>query len=576
MNHHFATRAILLVLLFGLLPGPAPEASGEPPDSIWTNARIYTANPARPWASALAVRDGKVHAIGSTDAIENLAGAATKRRDLGGRLVLPGLIDSHAHPGYIAMYDGLLELPAATDRAGQLAGIAELIAAHPDRDVIKGIGWDNRWFGTEGPHRRDLDAIEADRPVMLWDVTMHTLWVNTAALELAGVDDSVIDPLPGVSYYQRDAEGALTGYITESAATEFSNRTGGMSDEAADVLRAYLQYLASVGVTTVFDAGNFGADEAVYAAVSRLDATGRLPQRYFGAYTLFLRRQLPDAIPTLKSLGERFNSERVRINTLKIYLDGVVESRTAHLLEDYADTPGNRGGSLLSREELEGLMVELEREGLHLHIHALGDQAVRTSLDAVENVRQSLGRPLGIRVALTHLQLIDQADWPRFAELDVIAQFTPAWHGNDEAVYGQALGGRVARNYPVRPLLDTGAVVNFSSDVYFPSEWHDGSASPFTGMQVGHRRQYREDAPDGPRSGPPSEQLPLEVLVQGYTRSGAWQLGQESVLGSLEAGKRADFIVLGEDLFTLDPTRISGIVPELVVLDGVPVAVPED
>jgi predicted amidohydrolase YtcJ len=112
--------------------------------------------------------------------------------------------------------------------------------------------------------------------------------------------------------------------------------------------------------------------------------------------------------------------------------------------------------------------------------------------------------------------------------------------------------------------------------VYFPSEWHDGSASPFTGMQVGHRRQYREDAPDGPRSGPPSEQLPLEVLVQGYTRSGAWQLGQESVLGSLEAGKRADFIVLGEDLFTLDPTRISGIVPELVVLDGVPVAVPED
>lgn len=220
-------------------------------------------------------------------------------------------------------------------------------------------------------------------------------------------------------------------------------------------------------------------------------------------------------------------------------------------------------------------MLELDREGLHLHIHALGDQAVRTALDAVENTRETLGRPLRSRVALTHLQLVDEVDWPRFGELEVTAQFTPAWHGNDDAVYGAALGDRVAHTYPVRPLLDSGAVVNFSSDVYFPSEWHDGSASPFTGMQVGHRRQYREDAPDGPRSGPPGERLPLEALVQGYTRAGAWQLGQESILGSLEVGKRADFVVLGEDLFTMDSTRISDMKPELVVLDGVPLETPD-
>lgn len=374
-----------------------------------------------------------------------------------------------------------------------------------------------------------------------------------------------------MAYYQRDDDGELTGYITESAATDFGNRIVGMDTEAEGVLLEYLRYLASVGVTSVFDAGNFGADEAVYAAVHRLDRARQLPQRYFGAYTLFLRRDLPGAIDALKALGQRFNSDRVRIDTLKVYLDGVIESRTGHLLRDYNDMPGNRGGSLLSQEELTALLLELDRERLHLHVHTIGDQAVRTALDAVAGARQALGRPLEIRVALTHLQLIDRDDWPRFAALDVIAQFTPAWHGHDLPFYEDALGLRARYTYPVRPLLDSGAVVNFSSDVYFPSEWHDGSASPFTGMQVGHLRQFREDAPDGPRSGPASEQLPLEVLVDGYTRSGAWQLGQEATLGSLEVGKRADFIVLNKDLFTMNASMIHTLVPGLVVIDGVPV-----
>lgn len=566
-----------------ILPARLPVAllalavlSASADTTLWKNARIYTANPGQPWATALAVHDERVLAIGNEAAVRQAAGTFDVEHDLDGRLLLPGLVDAHAHPGWIAMGSGLLELPKAPDRASQLADIAALIAAHPDRSVIEGIGWDNRWFGTDGPHRRDLDALESDRPVILHDITKHTIWVNTRALERAGVDRNVVDPLPGVAYYQRDEQGELTGYITESAATDFANRLATFDQNAEDVLLDYLRYLASVGVTTVFDAGNFGTDETIYAAVSRLDKAGLLPQRYFGSYTLFLRRDLPGAIDTLKSLGTQFNSDRVRIDTLKIYLDGVIESRTGHLLEDYSDTPGNRGGSLLSRAELVGLITELDDEGLHLHIHTLGDQAVRTALDAVSDARATLGRPLAIRVALTHLQLIDPADWPRFAELDVIAQFTPAWHGYDVPFYEAALGERVNHTYPVRPLVDSGAVVNFSSDVYFPSEWRDGSASPFTGMQVGHRRQFREDAPDGPRNGPANERLPLEVLVDGYTRAGAWQLGQEKALGTLEAGKLADFIVLDQDLFSMDPARIHELEPGLVVIDGQPVATSPD
>lgn len=163
---------------------------------------------------------------------------------------------------------------------------------------------------------------------------------------------------------------------------------------------------------------------------------------------------------------------------------------------------------------------------------------------------------------------MDPAEHERFAELGVIAQFTPAWHGSDGDWYRSALGDRADRPYRVRPLLDAGAVVSFSSDVYFPSEWHDGSANPFTGIQVGHTRQYREDAPDGPRSGTAEEMLELEVMVNGYTRQAAWQLGRESELGSLQPGKLADFIVLDVDLFSIDASRIHQVKPAAVVLGG--------
>lgn len=564
-----APAVLVIMALVALTATPARADT-----TLWTNARIYTADPQQPWAESLAVRDGLIVAIGSRAAVNATIGRPTIQHDLGGRLVLPGLIDAHAHPGYIAMFNDLLELPEASDREQQLADIATLIESHPDKAVVHAIGWDNRWFGTRGPHRRDLDALEAERPVILWDVTLHNIWVNSPALEAAGIDESVIDPLPGVSYYQRDENGALTGYITETAATAFSNGFRRFDATAEQVLQEYLAYLASVGVTSLFDAGNFGADEAVYAAVSRLDQTGHLPQRYFGAYTLFLRSQLPEAVERLVSLGVRFNSERVQIDTLKIYLDGVVESRTAHLLEDYDDTPGNRGGSLLTKDELVSLMVQLDARGLNLHIHALGDQAVRRSLDAVESARTQLGRVLNSRIALTHLQVVDPADWPRFAELGVIAQFTPAWHGYDDLVYGEALGNRVARSYPAEPILAEGAVVTFSSDVYFPSEWHDGSASPFTGIQVGHRRQYREDTPDGPRSRAVRNKLTREALVDGYTRSAAWQLGQEAAIGTLAVGQRADFLVLDDDLFAMDSARIHTVTPAQVVIDGQTVSRP--
>ena len=537
-------------------------------DQLYVGAKIFTSNKASPWADALAVRDDRILYVGSEEGATQYVGDSTERHDLAGKLILPGLIDAHTHPGFIAIYNGLISLPEVESREEQMQDIAALLQTHADKEVIYAIGWDNRFFGTDGPNRQELDQLDSSRPVMIYDITMHSLWVNSKALEVSGIGNDPEDPVPHVAYFKRDENGELTGYITESAATEFANLFFKMGENEEQVLFEYIDYLSARGVTTLLDAGNFGLDDKVYQAVRNLETQGRLPMRYHGAYTVYLPKQLDTAVAELKRLGEAYNSDRVSIDTLKIFFDGVVETRGAHMLRDYDDTPGNRGGALFSEEKMQGIILELDKENLNLHVHALGDQASRTVLNAVEDARETLGRPLNIRVAITHLQIVDSADFSRYKELDVIAQFTPAWHGYDQEVYGPALGDRGKHPYPVAEILKAGGMVSFSSDVYFPSEWIDDSASPFTGIQIGHRRQFREDAPDGPVSGPAHEQLSMETMIEGYTRGGAVQQGQESQIGSLESGKKADFIVLDQDLFSMDSSQIHTLVPSAVVLDG--------
>ncbi|MEM8564081.1 MAG: amidohydrolase [Pseudomonadota bacterium] len=518
-----------------------------------------------PWAEAMVVSGDKLTYVGDNDVATKYR--AREKVDLDGRLVLPGLIDAHVHPGFIAMYAELLPLPEAEDRESQMQDIAKLIADNSDKDLIFAIGWNNEFFGTAGPHRRDLDALESSRPVIIFDITMHSLWANTRALELSGIGDDPVDPWPGVAYFARDETGALTGYITESAAFSLAGRLTEVGEKEEQILEKFLSDLNQDGVTAVFDAGNFGRDDEIYSAVTRMDRRGDLPVRYFGSYSIMLPANYDNAVAELKRMNESYRSENVRIDTLKVFYDGVVETRGAHLLEDYTDMPGHRGASLFGVDNLKQLILDLDRENLHLHIHTIGDQAARSALDAVERAQADLNRPVRSRVTLTHLQVVDKDDYARFAELGVIAQFTPAWHGHDHGYYYPALGGRADTPYPVQPILDAGAKVSFSSDVYFPSEWHDGSASPFTGIQVGHTRQYREDAPHGP-TGLESEKLGINVLIDGYTSGAAWQLGQEAIQGMLKPGFLADFIVLDADLFTMPAHTISELEPSAVFIGG--------
>lgn len=291
--------------------------------------------------------------------------------------------------------------------------------------------------------------------------------------------------------------------------------------------------------------------------------------RYHGAYTLFLPSNLPTAVKTLKQLGEDFNSDNVRIDTLKVFFDGVLETRTAALSNDYLDTPSNSGEALLSREQVHSLILELEAEGLNLHIHSVGDRGTTTLLDAIQDAHNSLSRTPTIRITICHLEIVKETDFARFRELGVIAQFTPHWAvGGDSTWYEQGIGKTAFEMQRAQPFISDGAVVTFSSDITDESEWRADRANPFLGMQVGHNRQDVGVGSNGVFLPPLSERLQREDLVNGYTSNAAYQLGRAAEFGAIAVEKRADLVILNQNLFEVDRYEIHNTRPVAVVMDG--------
>jgi predicted amidohydrolase YtcJ len=444
-----------------------------------------------------------------------------------------------------------------------------MVASNPDRPVLMGGFWRNELFGKQGPHKRDLDRIESSRPVVLYDWWGHSVWANSKALEVAGVGRDTPDVIPGLAFYQRDEDGEASGWVTESAASVFVKHFQTITPAVEQSLMRFLRYLRDLGVTTLLDAGNFGWDDEVFALISRWDREGVLPLRYHGAYTLFLPDDLPDAVAKLKRMRKTYGSDRVRIDTLKVFLDGVIETRTADMSDDYLDTPGNSGRSLLNQKQLSQLILDLNAEDLNMHVHTVGNQAIKTMLNAVEEARKSLSEPLKIRVALCHLEVMDNSDFNRFKDLGVIASFTPHWHGGDgDGALALAIGDNSRSMMRAQPLISDGAVVTFSSDITGEAEKDSDRANPYLGMQIGHNRKDVEGGDQATLGPPLSERLRLDSLVSGYTGNAAFQLGRSDELGSIEVGKRADLVVLDRNLFEVDRYDIHKLRPVAVVMDG--------
>ena len=569
------SRPLLTALVPLLLAAACTEDSADKSvveTLVLTNGRFYTVDSSQPWADTVVIRDGKFIYVGDEAAATTHVGAGSLSLDLGGRMVIPGIVDAHTHPGQI----DLIQFNASfkeTERDAFLEELTAYASKQPGEDWVLGCCWPVIEFvhGDKGPDRIELDRIFPDRPVWINSNAGHSFWLNSKALAELGLDQDSVDPKYPVAMYKRDKTGRLTGWIKEGAGWQ-------LMDEIFEVdtarhergVRDMLRTLSEYGVTAVYDAGNKDYNDLVYGLLHRLEQAGELPLRYEGTYRISTPDRLQLGISEMKRFRETYGGELLQFNTIKLFMDGVHENRSGAQLEPYADNPAYVSDTTVSVEELRDYLLQLHDERFDLHIHVIGDLATKRVLDAVEQAKAEIGAEFYPRVSVAHLQNVDPGDWPRFAELDVSANFTAWWMGLDVPdPVAAGLGPVLADDtYRARAIFDAGGNVTFSSD-----DWTLPVLSPFLGVQVAHTRQYPREwlgADEDPNAfrPPASEKLPLELLIKGYTLNGAYQLRMEDAIGSIEKGKSADLVVLPEDLFTADPYTLHKLKPDVVMMQG--------
>ncbi len=559
-----------VILFFLPLFGCAEDTSMPMADWVLTNGQIYTVDENQPWAEAAVIREGDFVYVGSNAGAA--AYAAENATDLGGRMVIPGIVDGHTHPGLygIEQYNaGFVE----TDREAFLEELRIWAEDNPGEDWVRGCCWPVITYvdGPVGPDRRELDEIFPDRPVWLTSSSWHSYWLNSRALEVLGVDEDSEDPRFPIAIYKRDDDGRLTGWLKEGAGWQFFGQVFEINEDIHNAsVREFLQYLSMRGVTTLYDGGNLDYSDAVYQLLYDLEEAGELPIRYEGTYMVSVPARRAHAVAEMRRFREAYGGERLQFNTIKLFMDGIHENRSSAMFEPFTDDLDYESNTTLTPEELHDWLIELHEAQFDLHIHAIGDFAVNVVLEGVEMARTTVGDDFYPRVTMAHLQNIHPGDRERFAELGVSANFTAWWHGIDSP--DPALAGlgpeRSHQSYPVRPLYDSGANVTFSSD-----DWRLDVLSPFLGIQVGHTRQYPDIMLSGDQDpeafkGPASEKLPLEYMIRGFTINGAYQLRMEDRIGSIESGKSADFVVLPENLFEVNPKTIYTLMPDAVIMEG--------
>jgi predicted amidohydrolase YtcJ len=563
LNNRIITALLGLVLLNAC---GEREANRNAADFIFTNAKIYTANELQPWAEAVAIKGKEIVYVGDAAGAEALVGASTVRTDAGGQLLLPGFIDSHVHPIAGGAYATALSLDTSGTVEGWVAAIADYAAENTDAPVLFGYGFLATTFGPVGPTRQLIDAIVPDRPVLIMDEGFHAAWANTAALEALNITQDTPDPVPGFSYYKRDANGDATGYLLEG--------TAGMAMDGLDVITEevvvggfgiILDIMNAYGVTAAYDAGVIGYEAIAASVLKRTEESGDLTVRLVGSYRPRGPEDVAIAVDKALEWGRMIRGERYRYNVLKIMDDGTVEGRTAAMFEDYQGEPGNSGETVFTQEEMTSMVVGAAGNNIDVHIHALGERAIHEALNAIEAARKAAPES-STRYAICHIQVITDQDLPRFAELNVIAQSTPLWASYD--TYGEQFvsDDQFSRFWRFNSLKNLGVRLSFGSD--FPASGAGTlGLSPVVQIEIGHTRQNpgEPDAPVQPRD---TERLDVESLVRGFTIDAAYQMHMEDEIGSIEVGKKADLVVLDQDIFEVDAYDIHRTKVVLTMMDG--------
>lgn len=539
-----------------LLAGCNGQPSEPPPDRVFTNGRIWTGDARLPEAQGIATRGDRIVAIGPTESIRALANGATEVIDLAGRRVVPGFNDAHWHLPTRRTAD-LVEAGHVKEIQRRLREFAATLG--PD-EWITGRGWGPSDFPDNQAHRRYLDEVFPDRPVLLTDRDGHQTLANSRALALAAVTRVTRDPENG--RIDRDAAGEPTGLLKESASSLVRKLIPALTaDQVYRALLAEMDKAASCGLTSLQVASGSGASGIEYEAYQRALREGTLKVRFRVAVP-FDRDVTPAQLSDFVALRDRHRGGLLTYGIAKGMLDGTVDAHTAAMLEPYAGRT-DTGLPMWTQGDLNRVVSAYDKAGLQVQLHAIGDRAIRMALDAFEQAAKDNGTT-GRRHRVEHIEVPALADLPRFKALGVIAS-TQAMFASPDAItltsYAPALGpGRASHSNAFKLFDDAGAVQAFGSDY------------PVFTMEVmrGVHAAVTREIPDGTPAGGwyPQHRISVAAAVQHFTKDAAYASFDEADKGTLEVGKFADFVVLSDDIFAIPPGRLHGVKVEMTVMGG--------
>ncbi|HYJ66172.1 MAG TPA: amidohydrolase [Nocardioidaceae bacterium] len=525
------------------------------PDVVFAGGRIFAADGRAAFDGAVAVRDGRIVAVGG-DEVRDLAGPGTRVVDLAGGLLLPGFVDAHTHPVQGGLERLRCDLTEFDTREAYLDAIRTYAEANADAEWITGGGWSMAAFDGGWPQAAELDAIVPDRPVFLPNRDHHGAWANSRALALAGIDATTPDPADG--RLERDTDGRPGGTLHEGAMDLVGRLVPEPTyDEWMTSLLGAQAYLHSLGITGWQDAiiGEYANISDIADVYFDAASSGRLTARVTGALW-WHRDRGAEQIVDLRARRERLQAGRFRATSVKIMQDGIVENYTAGMLEPYLDADGGRtdntGLSFVDPTALKEYVTALEADDFQVHVHAIGDRAVREALDAFAAAAWT-NPPGDRRHHIAHIQVIHPDDVPRFAVLDVTANMQPLWAAHepqmDELTLPYLGEPRASWQYPFAALRDAGVRLAAGSD------WPVSSPNPLEGIHVAVNRRLPGDEPGAPVF-LPEQRLDLATALTAYT-AGSARVAHLDEAGAVEVGRVADLAVLDRDPFDGAPERIA-------------------
>ena len=551
MNHKISTLFLLVVVLVGCSKHPNNHPAA---DLVIRNARIYTVEKDRPWAQAVAVRGDRIVWVGEEKDVTSQIGPATRVIDAGGKMLLPGFIDSHLHVR-IGAGANVLRIANANTLAEIQRQVKKFSDEHTELKWIEADGWNYSAFpnGTL-PTAKDLEGITGGRPAFLVAYDYHTIWMNHEALKDFGITRSTVKVIFAEKVEKDAKTGEPTGIVTGFGST-------GLADDSEAELRKHLpshspesiyqgirDTLAAAarnGITTVIDPQSFLEDLPTY---EKLRQQGDLPVRLQVA--LFHRRgTTEETLHKFDDARKSYNDDRLRVAAVKLYIDDVIEPHTAAMLEPYADRPNTRGELDYPAEEFKQVVDRLDKMKFQIFIHSIGDRGIRTALDAIEYAEKQNG-PRDRRDELVHIECLNAKDIPRFKQLGVIACMQPRHCAPDiTGQWAKAVGpARWKYAWAFRSLRDSGATLAFASD------WNVAEMEPLIGIYTALTRKGLDGKPEG--GWIPEQTVDLETAIRGYTINGAYANFVEQNRGSIALGKYADFVMLSDNLFEIPPDKI--------------------